>query len=524
MCRKGSSSLACDALHPQIEGNDVADVSMPSRVEEFLARDQQIYIDGSFVAGSGTTRVPVFDPASEAQISTVPDASFADVDAAVDAARRAFESSAWREMTPSMRGRLIWKLADLIEEHAEEFAYLDSLDNGKPIGLTRSADVPLSVDLFRYMAGWTTKILGNTIDHGVPYAPDSRFFTYTKKVPVGVVAQIVPWNYPLMMAAYKLAPAFAAGCTVVLKPAEQTPLSVLYLADLVEQAGFPKGVYNVVTGYGETVGAYLSGHPGTDKVAFTGSTEVGRLIVHSSAESLKRVSLELGGKSPNILFDDADLDLAIPKAAQAIFFNQGQACCAGSRLFVHRSIQQEVVEGIAAYGAAMRVGRGQDDETELGPLISQDQVDRVSQYIETARADGGTVTGGDRVEPGYFVKPAVVTDLPSTSKAVQEEIFGPVVVVIPFDTEEEVVRAANDTPYGLAAAVWTTDISRAHRVADRLEAGTVWVNTYHIYDAALPFGGFKQSGWGREMGLEVFNSYTETKTVCVELHQNQRGA
>lgn len=498
----------------------MTEVHMPARVTEFLAREQNLYIDGHFVDGSGNVRIPIFDPASGEQISAATEATFADVDAAVAAARTAFESPEWRQMSPSHRGRVIWKLADLIEEHAEEFAFLDSLDNGKPIGLTRSADVPLSVDLFRYMAGWATKIEGNTINHGVPYAPDSKFFSYTRKVPVGVVAQIVPWNYPLMMAAYKLAPALAAGCTVVLKPAEQTPLSVLYLADLVHEAGFPSGVYNVVTGYGESVGAYLSGHPGTDKVAFTGSTEVGRLIVHGAADSLKRVSLELGGKSPNIIFDDADLEVAIPKAAQAIFFNQGQACCAGSRLFVQRGVYEQVVEGISKHAAAMTMGRGQDDGVDLGPLISREQVDRVSSYLATARADGGTVVGGELAEPGFFMSPAVITELSATSKAVREEIFGPVVVVIPFDTEEEVVREANDTPYGLAAAVWTRDISRAHRVSDALEAGTVWVNTYHIYDAALPFGGFKQSGWGREMGHEVFSAYTETKTVCMELHSS----
>lgn len=488
-------------------------------VQSFLAKQHEMYIGGKWTPAQSGRTLAVFDPATGLQIATVPAADSADVDRAVAAARAAFDDGPWRRMGPSERGRLIWKLADLIEQRAEEFAVLDSIDNGKPLTFTRAADVPLSVDLFRYMAGWTTKIEGNTIPVGIPYAPDAEYFVYTLREPVGVVGQIIPWNYPLMMAAYKLAPALAAGCTMVLKPAEQTPLSVLLLGELVSEAGFPDGVLNIITGYGEDAGAALASHPGVNKIAFTGSTEVGRSIVHGAAGNLKRVSLELGGKSPNIIFADADLERAIPSAADAIFFNQGQACCAGSRLFVEASVYERVLDGVIERARNIRVGSGLDPDTDMGPLISATQMERVLGYVGSGVADGGSIAvGGSRLgDQGYFVQPTVLVDLPPTAKAIREEIFGPVLAAIPFTDPAEVVAAANDTQYGLAAAVWTQDVSRAHRVAASLQAGTVWVNCYHIYDAAMPFGGFKQSGWGREMGHEVLNHYTETKTVCLGL-------
>jgi phenylacetaldehyde dehydrogenase len=419
-------------------------------------------------------------------------------------------------MTPSDRGRLIWKIGDLILDNLEELAELETLDNGKPLAVARVADVPLAADLFHYMAGWATKIHGETFGISVPYAAGAKFHAYTAKEPVGVVGQIIPWNFPLLMAAWKLGPVLAAGCTVVLKPAEQTPLSAIRLGELMQEAGLPDGVVNVVTGYGEA-GAALAAHEDVDKIAFTGSTEVGKLIVQAAAGNLKKVSLELGGKSPNVVYADADLDSAINGAAMAIFFNHGQCCCAGSRLLVEKPVFDEVVAGVSEIAKNTKVGPGYDDSCEMGPLVSEEQLARVTGYLESGIADGAeAVTGGKQIgDRGYFVEPTVLVNTRPDMKIIREEIFGPVVAAIPFDGE--VTATANDSEYGLAAGVWTRDISKALRTVEALRAGTVWVNTYNVFDAALPFGGYKQSGWGREMGAEVLHNYLETKAVCIGL-------
>ena len=488
--------------------------------QAFLDQQHGLLIDGQWVAAASGATFEVKNPANAQTIARVAEGDREDVDRAVKAARAAFEDGEWSRLTASKRGQLIWKLADLLESNLEQFAELESLDNGKPKAVAAAADVPLAIDLFRYMAGWTTKIEGNTIPVSVPYLPGAEFHSYTLREPIGVVGQIIPWNFPLLMAAWKLGPALATGCTVVLKVAEETPMSALRLGQLFEEAGFPPGVVNIITGFGETAGAALSAHSDVDKVAFTGSTEVGKLIVKAAGESnLKKVTLELGGKSPNVILPDADLSLAIPGAANAIFFNHGQCCCAGSRLYVHRSQFDQVVEGVGERAKAIQVGPGMHPECQMGPMVSQVQQDRVCGYLESGLSEGAeAIVGGKRAAgDGYFVEPTVLVNTSPDMQVIQEEIFGPVVAAVAYDDPEELIEAANDSIYGLAAAVWTTNISKGHQFAKRLKAGSVWVNCYNVFDAALPFGGYKQSGWGREMGHEAINLYTETKAVTVRL-------
>jgi phenylacetaldehyde dehydrogenase len=489
-------------------------------VKSFLGQPRQVLIDGGWVAAKSGKSLEVFDPANGKVIAHVPQCEKADVDAAEAAARKAFDQGPWPRMSPSQRGRILWKIGDLILENLEELAQLEAIDNGKPITVARAADVPLAADLFHYMAGWATKVDGNTISLSVPYTPGAEYHAYTRREPIGVVAQIIPWNFPLLMAAWKLGPALSTGCTVVLKLAEETPLSGLRLAELCQEAGLPDGVLNVLTGFGEPCGAPLAAHPQVDKVAFTGSTEVGKLIVKAASNDLKKVTLELGGKSPNIVLEDADMDLAIPGAASAIFFNQGQCCCAGSRLFVQEKKYEQVVDGVTQFAKNIRLGPGLDTGTQMGPLVSQTQLERVSDYLRSGEQQGAkALCGGKRRgDSGYFVEPTVFVNTSPEMKVYQEEIFGPVVTVIPFkNIDDDLVRRANDTTYGLAAGIHTRDIGKAHRIANRLRAGTVWINCYNIFDAALPFGGYKQSGWGREMGHDAINNYLETKAVCASI-------
>jgi phenylacetaldehyde dehydrogenase len=492
-------------------------VQLDDKVTSFVGKKQKMLINGKWVDSASGKTFPTYNPATGEVLSHVAEGDREDIDRAVKAARAAFEKGPWSKISPSERGRMMWRLADLIEKHTEEFAQLESLDNGKPLKIARIADLPLAVDHFRYYAGWATKIEGNTIPMGL--ARQGSYHAYTVREPVGVVGQIIPWNFPLLMAAWKLGPALATGCCVVLKPAEQTPLTALRLGELIAEAGFPDGVVNIVPGYGETAGAALAAHMDVDKIAFTGSTEVGKLIIHAAAGNLKKVSLELGGKSPNIVMDDADLESAIPGASMAIFFNQGQCCCAGSRLFVEKKVFDKVVDGISQAASKIRVRPGLDPDSDLGPLVSEEQLNRVCGYLESGVKEGAkAVVGGSREgDKGYFVKPTVLVNTNDKMKVVQEEIFGPVVTATPFSDMNEIITRANDTVYGLAAGVWTRDVKKAHAVASKLKAGTVWINCYNVFDAALPFGGYKQSGWGREMGHEVLKNYTEVKSVCSAL-------
>ena len=483
----------------------------------FLAKKHRMLIDGKWVEAKSGKTFEVEDPATQEIIGHVPAGDKADIDLAVAAARKAFETGPWSRISPGDRSKLVWRIGDLLEQHADEFAELEALDNGKPVTNARRDDVGGSVAMFRYMSGWTQRLTGETI----PVSSPGNWHAYTLRQPVGVVGQIIPWNFPLMMAAWKLAPALAAGCTIVLKPAEQTPLSALRFGELIAEAGIPDGVVNIVTGFGETAGAALANHPDVDKVAFTGSTEVGKLIVKAAAGNLKRVSLELGGKSPAIVFPDADLEHATGGVADAIFYNQGQCCTAGSRLFAHKSVYDKVVEGMVNRAHKIKVGHGLDPSVELGPLVSKEQHEKVAGYIESGRKEGAKVeTGGGVIgNQGYFVEPTVLTKTNRDMRVVKEEIFGPVVCVQSFDDDDldQVAKFANDTEYGLQASIWTRNLKVAHTLARKIKAGTICVNNHNYGDPAWPFGGFKQSGWGREMGKEVMENYTETKSVAINL-------
>jgi p-cumic aldehyde dehydrogenase len=475
-------------------------------------------IGGSWGAAASGETIAIENPATEEVIAHTPRSGDEDVEQAVRAARAAFESPAWAKMRPIDRGRLLEEIARKIEAHAEELAYLESLDTGKSLHFAKLIDLPSTIDVFRYMGGWCSKLGGRTL----PISPDGReYHAYTRREPVGVVGAITPWNYPLALGSWKVASALAAGCAVVIKPSEATPLSTARLAELCLEAGLPEGVLNIVNGYGHEAGAALARHAGVDKITFTGSTAVGKKIVEYSLGNMKRVTLELGGKSPGIVFADADLDQVAVGAAMAAFFNSGQVCFAATRLFVQDSVYDQVVEAVAAVASQLKVGGGQEPDTVLGPLVSRKQRERVLGYVESGLEQGARlVFGGQPLgDKGYFMQPTVFADADPTMNVVREEIFGPVVSVTRFRDEEEVVRLANDTTYGLAANIWTRDIKRAHRVAHRLQAGSVWINCHGVIDAAAPFGGFKQSGWGREVSEEGLLAYTETKTICALLDQ-----
>ena len=490
--------------------------SLLPAVQSFLSSPKQLLIDGEWVDSKDGQTFATVNPSTEEELVQVAQASAVDADRAVVAARNAFEAgSPWSRFTPRERSHLLWRIGDMIDERAEELAQLESLDNGKSLTSARG-DVGVAAELFRYFAGWATKMEGTTIPMSVP---GRDFHAYTRREPVGVVAGIVPWNFPLTMAAFKIIPSITAGNTIILKPAEQTPLTALRLGELLLEAGLPAGVVNVLPGFGDA-GAALVAHADVDKVAFTGSTEVGKKIAAAASGNLKKVSLELGGKAPNIIFNDADLDAAVAGAALAGYFNEGQCCVNGSRLYVQREVFDEVIAGVAAAAKAITVGDAFDPATTMGPLVSQEQHEKVMGYVRGAVEEGATITAGSpdpAKERGYFFSPTLITDVTEQMAVQTDEIFGPVITAIPFDTEDEAVAAANNTVYGLAAGVWSKDLGTAHRVGGKLRAGTVWLNTWHADDVTLPRGGYKQSGWGRELGSFGLDDYTELKTVIAEL-------
>lgn len=480
-------------------------------------RTHQILIGGNWSDCESGETFDTLDPATGEIIGKLQRANGADVDKAVTAARSAFETGAWPAMTPMERSQLLWKIADLIEANIDELAELETLDQGKALYVGRWAEIPGAVAQFRYFSGLATKIEGATIPTSINYQPEGKeVFAYTQKQPVGVVGAIVPWNSPLVLTAMKLAPALSAGCTIVLKPAEYTSLTAVRLVELMQEAGLPDGVINLITGLGHEAGAALAEHKDVDKIAFTGSTQTGRAIMNAAQGNLKRLTLELGGKSPVIIMPDADLDAAIAGAANAIFFNGGQVCIAGSRLYCHRSVVDKVADGIAAIGQSIKLGHGLNPETQMGPLVAKEHSAKVADYIADGESAGASVLCGGEVggPNASFVTPTVMMDVKPEMRIVREEIFGPVLVVTPFDDADEVIAAANDSDYALAAGVWTEGLSNGLRMANRLKAGTVWVNGHAMYDASLPIGGMKQSGWGRDSGQAALENYLDLKTVC----------
>lgn len=491
----------------------MATATAPRKAAKPQIRQTQLLIDGQWTPARSGKTFETINPATEEVIASVAEADAADVEQAVLAARRAFDEGPWPRMDARERGKIMMRLADLMEAEIDELAALESLDNGKPVSDAKLGDIPLAISVLRYYAGWADKIQGATIP------VSGNFFCYTRKEPVGVAGQIIPWNFPILMVSWKWGPALAAGCTVVMKPAEQTPLTALRLARLAQEAGVPDGVINVVPGFGPTAGAAIVKHPGIDKVAFTGSGETAQIIMRQAAEQLKRLTFELGGKSPNIVFADADLDAAAAGAHVGIYLNQGQCCCAGSRLFVEDKIHGEFVERVVADSKARRVGDPFDPATQQGPQVDRAQFDKIMGYIQAGQKEGATLAaGGGRVgDRGFFIEPTVFTNVKDEMAIAREEIFGPVLSVLKFSDMDELIRRANATNFGLAAAVWTRDVARAHEVAKRLRAGTVWVNCYDVFDAAAPFGGFKQSGFGRELGEKGLDPYLEHKTVTVSL-------